>query len=183
MDFRLHYRGPLRSNGTAPQQQAIRRAFHPQLATLWSQPPLDRYTGTFLDATLGERDTLLRRVGPFLFSALVSSRLGLTADIDILFLRHQRAGAIVGTGGDIDNRLKTLFDALSVPNSDQIAGDNPRADEEPFHCLLDDDVLITKVAVTTDQWLEPTAPDDVILVLHVTIQDRKAGPTLWSFVD
>jgi hypothetical protein len=41
------------------------------------------------------------------------------------------------------------------------------------------DELITKVAVTTDQWLEPTEPDHVILVLHVTIQHRGASPTLW----
>lgn len=51
--------------------------------------------------------------------------------------------------GDIDNRLKTLFDALRLPNqTNELVGyDNPAPDENPFFCLLEDDSLITHVSV------------------------------------
>jgi hypothetical protein len=182
MDFRLHYRGPLKSNGSPKHKQEIRRSLHPQLRRLWQRPPLNDHALLFLNReAAGSFDSLLQRVGPFMFASLVSSKIGLTAEIDVLFLRHQAPGEIVSQGGDIDNRLKTLFDALAVPNLDQIKGDSPRADEDPFHCLLENDVLITRIQVTTDQWLEETGPDDVILILHVSVQHRAASPVLWSW--
>ncbi|MDB5472820.1 MAG: hypothetical protein JWP99_123 [Devosia sp.] len=63
--------------------------------------------------------------------------------------------------GDIDNRLKTLFDALRMPDSKEELGgyDKPGEDEAPFYCLMTDDKLITKIAVETDRLLEPTAAD------------------------
>jgi len=77
--------------------------------------------------------------------------------------------------GDIDNRLKTLFDALRIPE----AGENyhlntKEAGETPFFCLLEDDKLITKVSVETDQLLQFVTPDrsvnEVRLVITVTLR-------------
>jgi len=81
--------------------------------------------------------------------------MGLVCRLDILFLRRSPPGEIVKHGGDLDNRLKTLFDALRVPDS---IGDNwqPEGSETPlFFCLLKDDALITEVNVSTDMLLEP----------------------------
>jgi hypothetical protein len=57
-------------------------------------------------------------------------------------------------GGDIDNRVKVL----KVPREcNEIPKEQgPEKDEEPFFCLLEDDSLITKVAITTDRLLTPT---------------------------
>ena len=57
--------------------------------------------------------------------------------------------------GDIDNRLKTLFDALRAPkNATEIPkGAVPGPDEDPFFCLLEDDALITAVSVETERLL------------------------------
>jgi len=94
--------------------------------------------------------------------------------LDILFLRRDPPGrGLVVTGGDIDNRIKVLFDALRLPeNCDELRGLPRGEDEWPFFCLLENDNLITDVKVTTDQLLTPLESDeninDVQLVIHVT---------------
>jgi hypothetical protein len=105
----------------------------------------------------------------------VCSRVHLVADLDILLLRPEAPGNIVTTGGDIDNRLKTLLDALRVPSVQEIPKDlMPREDEAPFHCLLEDDSLITSVRVQTDRLLEPTKGEsEVVAIIHVTTKQLK----------
>ena len=76
---------------------------------------------------------------------------------------------------DIDNRLKTLFDALQMPNSDQLGGETPKPGQDPFYVLLADDRLITRVAVTSDMLLEPvegvTRKEDAVrLVIDVNVR-------------
>jgi threonine synthase len=78
----------------------------------------------------------------------------------------------VKTGGDIDNRIKVLFDALRMPKIGEFDAETPPApDEAPFFCLLQDDSLITEIKVTTDRLLTPLQTeedsDDVHLVIHV----------------
>jgi hypothetical protein len=47
------------------------------------------------------------------------------------------------------------------------------ADEDPFYCLLEDDSLITSIAITTDRLLIPQEAGEklsnVDLVIHVTV--------------
>ena len=80
-------------------------------------------------------------VGKFTFLPLVTQRLNLIAALQIHFLRRQEPRAIVSTGGDIDNRIKTLLDALRVPSnvSELLPNDSPNTDEYPFYCLLEDE--------------------------------------------
>jgi hypothetical protein len=86
----------------------------------------------------------------------VTADLALSCAIEILFLRPEPPGGIV-RGGDVDNRIKTLFDGLKMPREAQDLGPylNPGADEDPFYCLVEDDQLITSVSVETDTLLEP----------------------------
>jgi hypothetical protein len=49
------------------------------------------------------------------FVPLVTLDLELLCNIEILFLRFGNPGGVINRVGDIDNRLKTLFDALSMP--------------------------------------------------------------------
>jgi hypothetical protein len=96
------------------------------------------------------------------------------AELDIVMLRPEPSGAIVTGGGDIDNRLKTLLDALRMPgNVDELpdhlgkseASENPA---QRFLCLLEDDRLVTGISVRTHELLEPgMRPPAVVLIIHV----------------
>jgi hypothetical protein len=121
--------------------------------------------------------TIIRQVAGFNFAQLVHSGISLYAELDILMLRPGDIGGLLVQGGDIDNRLKTLFDALRAPHqpNELPAGAVPAAGEDPFHCLLEDDQLVTRVSVTTDRWLDPAVgPNDVSLVIFVKIKGRTA---------
>ena len=91
--------------------------------------------------------------------------------LDILFLRRDGPGSLVKSGGDIDNRLKVLFDALRMPQTcDEVCGDSPALDEDPFFSLLEDDKLITKVQVETNWLLTPLTQNERIHDVHLIIR-------------
>ena len=98
-------------------------------------------------------------------------------------MRDDPPGSIL-RGGDIDNRLKTLFDALKMPREQKKVGDfsEPEAGEDPFFCLLEDDALITRATVETDTLLAPVtneSKDDARVIVTVTTQPyRLRGDTL-----
>jgi hypothetical protein len=109
------------------------------------------------DRALNRNLSLLRPLHGFTFAPLVSETIHLVAELDVQVLWPQQPGAIITSGGDIDNRLKTLLDALKIPSEPTAlpVGTSPGSDEDPFFCLLEDDSLVTKLAVDTDRLLEP----------------------------
>jgi hypothetical protein len=92
---------------------------------------------------------------------------------EIVMLRPARAGGLIRAGGDIDNQLKTLFDALRAPQSLQEipAQDSPGHQEDPFFCLLDDDERIANLTVAVDRYLD--APDDRSVHVDVFVKTRR----------
>ena len=193
MEFRLTYAGELlgasRNNPRAHHKHEIRKAFHPQLKRLWRitpqlsglrDPPTEMLRFSNYPESRSRIDALAERFSRngYSFVPLVTEDLEVSfCGIEILFMRSDPPGALIQSG-DIDNRLKTIFDALRIPHSkDELGGyDTPSEDEQPFFCLLQDDKLITKVSVETDSLLElPSEPlnvNDVRLVVKVTIQPR-----------
>jgi hypothetical protein len=168
--FRLFYQGPLRGNGSTSEKQSLRRAFLPQLRSLWQQKPLaDFFNEVNPDPT---KPTLVKSVGLFNCLPLVQQAIELVAAIDIVLLRPEEPGNIITQGGDIDNRLKTLLDSLQMPKPNQIPrGDAPGKDENPFYCLLEDDNLIIGLSVVTDRLLLPVRDQhDVILLMQVNLE-------------
>jgi hypothetical protein len=178
MEFRLKYRGPLKGNGSPEQKQRIRRFINPQLSTLWSQPPLTDYKEYLSGGKHAVANSPFSRVvGPFTFQPLVTSAYDIVAELSITFLRPEPPGLLVSNSGDIDNRVKTLLDALRMPHNLQElpANDSPTEQEKPFCVLLEDDSLITHLAITTDRLLEPTNYQlDVILIIHVRVKVTRA---------
>jgi hypothetical protein len=177
MEFRLIYQGPLPSNGSPAEKHELRRSFHPQLRTLWDQLPLREIkdAGAPLGVTTGpdvSQQTLIHPLGGFRFVPLVNRSLKLIAELNVMLLRPQEPGAILRHAGDIDNRIKTLLDALRMPREagELPTGAAPQADEDPFHCLLEDDALVTAISISTDRLLTARAPSDVSLVIHVRIK-------------
>jgi hypothetical protein len=151
MEFTLHYSGDLKTNADRVQKHKIRKAFHIQMKEMWNHEPLR------------DRKDLIEKhkssIGNFNFVPLITEKMGMTVEINIVMLRFGKPGKIVIEGGDIDNRLKTLFDSLRTPDNEEGLPNeaSPGEGEDPFYCLLSDDNLITGVTVHTDRLLNPLA--------------------------
>lgn len=191
LEFRLTYEGALKgaSNGNkrAPHKHEIRRVFNRQLRTLWETEPYlrtarkaDRYANPHPQPKLVDYLRGANSRFGYEFVPLVTEELRLYCSVEILFLRPEAPGRALNSG-DLDNRLKTLFDALRMPaTKEELAGNNaPKGDESPFYCLLSDDKLITKVSVETDRLLEPTGAvdqaNDCRLVITVRLKPYDMG--------
>lgn len=172
MRFRLFYDGALPSRGSATARLPIREALHPQLSELWSHDPLAPRRDRYLSENPGEGNiSVLKRVGAHVYAPLICTQLSLLAELDILMLRPEPPGRVIAHG-DIDNRLKVLFDALRAPNSIQETGDNarPSSPTDPTFTLLEDDRLITRVNVETDRLLDAGDPEHLRLIIRVTLR-------------
>jgi hypothetical protein len=171
VEFHLYYRGRLKANSTVADKQTIRQQFHGQLKNLWDQKPLTDFQDFLL------RTEYRRNVGKFAFVPLVNETAALIAELDILFLRPEAPGSIITQGGDIDNRLKTLFDALRMPKTQAEFPKNwaPAKGEDPFFVLLEDDNLIQHVAVRTDRLLDAVSDQlEVVLIIRVKAKLTRA---------
>ena len=174
MELTLFYRGILGSNKRPDEKQRLRRVFHTQLGEFWSQNPLADYRWLWDPEDPLFRQTpksdIRRKIGLFEFVPLVNEYMYLISDLQIQFLRPEPPGSVKAQSGDLDNRIKTLLDALRMPHNvkELPKGDTPRNGENPFFCLLEDDALINSLSVTTQRWLEPKiSPKEVILLVTV----------------
>jgi len=190
MEFRLIYQGPLLSSnvGRVKHKHQIRRKIHRQLAELWRvHPAINRLPQIYLHATdaatglTSERsrlDDLLDAYTKhgFRFAPLINPHYGLVCSLDILFLRRgDPGGAIQST--DIDNRVKTMLDALKIPTHKEELGDAvPAQGENPFFCLLSDDSLVTEIRIVTDRLLVPQEEAPEELVRTVELEDGCNSP-------
>jgi hypothetical protein len=199
MEFRLTYAGPLwgaQNNARVAHKRDLRRIFHLQLRHFWDVNPYLKHgnpvafdwastsvpkSGVTYGSTIAEWLAPLYQRNAYSFVPLVRRELSLLCTLQILFLRPDVPGGVV-TSGDIDNRLKTLFDALRLPKGDEELRDycSPAEDEKPFYCLLEDDSLITGVSVETDMLLEPVSEpptkNDARLVIGVTVRPFNTNP-------
>ena len=199
MRFTLVYDGPLPAqsagNSRVPEKHALRVQFQSQLADLWeTHPALRRHFKVWkdwadshplqefpqqglCDPSSGPANSAspivpikFCKVGKYHFISLVSDHTAMTCELEILFLRKEEKGYLVNQAGDLDNRIKVLFDALRVPLTEkEIPPDATLPD--PFFCLLEDDRLITRVSVVSERLLEGTAPtsrNHVRLVVNVS---------------
>lgn len=178
MQFTLTYRGSLKSNARPTDKDKLRQHFHRQLKLLWTAYPLSEY-GDWLQP-LDEKNqiSVLRPKHGFTFAPLVCQKMRAVAELDIKLLWPHAPGSIITSGGDIDNRLKTLFDSLKLPSEPTALPSCilPEVNEEPFFCLLEDDSLIARVSVDADRLLEKTdGPSEVALFIRVTT--RNLGDT------
>jgi hypothetical protein len=175
MKFTLIFEGeiPPRRKGSHEEIHAIRRALSPQLEALWSFEPLAEVGPKWLaqptDAA-GEYRVLEQR-GTAVFAPLISKRNDLHCELLVKFLRQQAAGQLISDGGDIDNRMKTFLDALSVPPVAQASLFSRIGPSQPLFCLLQDDGLVTKLNVETDRLLRPTSNSfDLLAIVEVTVR-------------
>lgn len=155
--------------------QKLRRHFHNQLSVLWNSSVLLE-AKKYLDPSRAGSVTeinLIQNVGSFQFAPIVSQAHGWNtiAEIDILFMRPSEPGQLLGHGGDLDNRIKSLFDGLRMPSINELPdNDKPAPDETPFFCVLQDDSLVTGFSVKTDRLLVPANTGKVELIIHTRVR-------------
>ena len=204
MKFTLIYDGELRANGNPRHKQEIREHFAPQLEELWrvslplqhvrrnrwvarkvgyGKPIIHHSVDHLYDFSAEEPppaqadylDTIAPiDVGGIRFIPLVRDSVALCCGLKILYMRKEEPGRLVHQGGDIDNRLKTLFDALAMPNSDQLSGlSHPIS---PIYCLLEDDRLISGFSVETQRLLGRSGANhhEVRLIIEVDVRVTQA---------
>ena len=199
------YEGELRSNGRPATKWEIRKYFHSQLSELWKIDPalaqVRKYRriprGGYMmieqhhsmnevpvAPVNGDAVDLLEPIvrGGREFLPLIRNSLGLRCGLKIAFMRKEEPGRLY-QGGDMDNRLKTLFDALSVPNPDQIIEDSSVAD--PIYCLLEDDGLISQLDVDTHRLLTKpnSSKHEVHLLIEVDVRVAHARQYNQPFLD
>lgn len=182
MKFRLVYRGPLKAQGGRKVQEKhdLRCCFRPQLRELWDHDPLTQIKSHVIT---GPRSAL-ETVGPSSFLPIVSQKIDTVCEIDVLFLRPSPPGQLIGHGGDLDNRVKTLLDGLRVPKENELPPNcQPSPEECPFHCLLQDDALVTGLSIRTDRLLAPTNQSDVELVIHVSVKASTKSAFLMGVIE
>ena len=139
---------------------------------------MNRYGAWLQPQTPQNEISVLRPKHGFTFAPLVCADMRAVVELDIQLLWPQAPGSIITSGGDIDNRLKTLFDALKLPSEPTAlpAGAVPQASETPFFVLLEDDSLIARVNVDVDRLLDsPGGSSEVALFMRV--KTRNLGDT------
>ena len=192
LEFRLTYAGELKAHSDAKRLRGrtnhvhqLRQCFHTQLKRLWQVHPL-----LVEIQKTGAHYTEIPSMG-FNWRPLATKDNGLICKLDIQMMRSGAPGRVLA---DIDNRLKTLFDALRSPETPEEIGGGPNGvgqfkpeeGQNPFFVLMTDDRLITHISVSTDELLEavPGVPDDnaVRLTIGVTIKPYDVTVDNMSYV-
>jgi hypothetical protein len=176
VEFVLRYAGPVagKKSNALPNKHAVRAAISPQLATLCERDPFfgDARIPDLLTGRLG-KDGLAFNHDPghinnnklfcrvpiegYEFVPLVHQQNYTACELDVIWLRGERAGDRP-KGGDLDNRLKTLFDGLRMPhNASELHDKGDKKKPERIYSLMDDDSRITRINVSTFQLLDPGA--------------------------
>jgi hypothetical protein len=140
------------------------------------------------------REKGIRRIGRtwnrngFNFVPLVQEKYVLRCSLEVLFLRIEDRANFILQGGDLDARLKNLFDGLRITAKGERLplGVTPEDGEDPFFCLLEDDNLISDVRVNADQLLclpgkKAIDPHDVYLQITVRLNARAHSEYSWMF--
>ena len=151
MKFKMLYFGELRVNPKKRSQHIseIRMQFHPQLKKLVEHTPWNNLTKYMMPGAT-KSPIATRHVGGIDFNPIITPNLKLLAELEIQLLHPE----IVGVArSDIDNRMKTLLDALRCPQNDHEVGENTPRDQGPIYTLLDDDHLVTRLSVNTSHLL------------------------------
>lgn len=196
MEFTLTYKGKLPSGDKANKEDKhrIRMAFHPQLKTLWTLPPLS-YCSSYKEKEVswegeeryqdepnpgnfdfGSLPYVVTDMNGFKFVSIVHKSLAVVAELDVRFF-FPSSDIVSSTSiiiRDVDNKLKTLFDGLRIPQQSQEIPEDWIQDEEqnPLYCLLEDDGLIAKVSVSSGYSLKPLDQGEVFVIVNIKVKGK-----------
>ena len=174
----LFYRGHLKSNASASAKHRLRMAFEPQLRKRAFQLKRFGGDGSNLEDSYWDNEPppmKVTRRGEWQFVALSDQHDVMKPDIwphvelDITLLRPPGENHIA-TGGDIDNRLKTLLDSLQGPDPNQSSTLSVQ-ETRPCFVLMLNDHQISRISVETRTLLDSTDPKEAVLLIDANIID------------
>jgi hypothetical protein len=116
------------------------------------------------------------------FRPLVRESYALHCGLKVLFLRRELPGKVY-QGGDIDGRIKTLLDALAMPqHAEQVIKEDGSASS--LYCLLEDDSLISGLNVESERLLtaDDLPRDYAKLTIEVDVRLKQATIYNQSFL-
>ncbi|HEY3915478.1 MAG TPA: hypothetical protein VGN61_13400 [Verrucomicrobiae bacterium] len=116
------------------------------------------------------------------FKPLVRENYALHCGLKITFLKKEPPGKVY-QGGDIDGRIKTLVDALAMPqHAEQII--EPNKEAEAIYCLMEDDAMVSGFEVESERLLgeQSNSADFVRLTIEVDVRVRQATIYNQSFL-
>jgi hypothetical protein len=151
------------------------------------QQPLQLTTGGDYIYTTGPGGEILdlcesiNRHGAW-FRPLIRESYALHCGLKILFLRKESPGKVY-QGGDIDGRIKTLLDALTMPQHvEQVIEKTEQT--EPIYCLLEEDSLVSGLQVESERLLtDQSHPNDFVrLIIEVDVRVRQTRIYNQSFL-
>lgn len=187
MDLTLTYRGllPASQQGSSKvaEKHAIRECFSRQLkkkfathATLvnWSRDPgraVLKAGKVVWAADAAKHVSCFCDVEAFgyTFRSVVAGHNGLACHLDIELWSRELHGVLL-SDGDLDNRLKTLIDSLTMPRHENQIPAIGELSPDPTFCLLEDDSLVTKLSVSVERWDEEPAPGERPAVVQVRVR-------------
>jgi hypothetical protein len=183
MRFTLTYIGELpatgnrRSSNPAPKLPiiwAIRNDLATQLEGVFLRHPAISGVGSIHSrAAFNTLRVPVVRSG-FGFLPLVRPDLETVCDLKIKMLVNHEVGSVVTQAGDLDNRIKTLLDALRLPKDNEFFGNSPTVD--PCPCLLHDDAMVVDLCVSQERWYSRLPQTEKEVQLHLEVQVRTARP-------
>lgn len=189
MKFKLTYRGSLRATqarhptACGPNKHwhlkhVMRESFHTQIKRIWETRQFLLINQSMETPKPYHIDTLAKRlrIPPWRFVPLVTEELSLKTKIEITILRvdHPHLNLWSERAGDVDNRVKTIIDALRVPGAnDGYADMHPGPGQDPFFVLVESDELFDVVHAETDHLLVVPPGEDASyaeIVVAVTVR-------------
>jgi len=178
MEFCLFYEGKLKSRDNAHGKHQIRQYLHGQMRSLCNSV---RFQDSFRQDESGitgiHGKNMFVEHGDKKFWFLISEHACAVVDLSITLLVPHDVGKIVQNGGDLDNRIKTLFDALRVPavQSEIPSSDTFQYGTEGMYCLLQDDKLIDRIAIKSYKDHSSVAEDHVRCIIEVSTKITQAS--------
>jgi hypothetical protein len=149
MRFTLVYKGRIPTNGTAEQVSAIR-------SNAYFQSQLEALYGV-TKKHVSSMNKLI--IGGTKFTAMVP--IGWVCSVEIILLRATPHTNISGLA-DIDNTLKTLFDAICAPAGASAASDS--AHGHSYFVVALEDKQLSSLVVSADHHWGSKSEDDAAII-------------------
>ncbi|CAN5289643.1 hypothetical protein BH10PSE9_BH10PSE9_03330 [soil metagenome] len=168
MRITLTHRGNIPGNKRpAAKIDAIRQGFHAQLNKLWGRDQI-AFLKEWLDSGFAAGAPDYRRVvGGRTYLPIVSEKIEARANLTVTLMSGLDARRPAFTNGDVDNRVKSLIDALAAPiQPSRIPRTAPSRDTI---CLLSDDSLVAELTVRTAALLSENDPTITLAIIEADI--------------
>jgi hypothetical protein len=191
-NFTLTYSGHLPSGNKDSKSEvkhAIRQHFSWQIYNKWQRtkalndylqmsPPLFEHRAGQWCKPQGEDDPnpffRVQKCGLTLYP-LVTAHNRLSCELEIWMSVWEPS--LLSPSGDIDNRIKVVFDALRLPEYDHEIPEEMR-NGGTLYCLLEDDSMIRKFSVEAEESLTSPLVEQLKVTVHLQATSGSHGALL-----